>query len=98
MSNQQDYSRSRTLGTVEHLGRTLKIVRWKQDNKAWRGYLTLVYEGRAMTHDFARVADPADIEQCRAFWLRCLQSLFPNTPDGRKNFDEGIECMLSRRP
>jgi hypothetical protein len=48
----EDYSRSKTLATVEHLGETFRIVRRRFDGKPWRKYLMVLHDGVPITNEY----------------------------------------------
>jgi len=91
----EDYSRSRPLATIEHLGRRFHIVRRKFDGKPWRQYLILVYGGVAMTSDFPRGDDISDPAQVAAFYTAELARLFPDRPGERERLDDQIKLVLA---
>jgi hypothetical protein len=46
----EDYKGARILATVEHLGETFQIVRWRVNGKPWRKYMALLYGGIVMSY------------------------------------------------
>lgn len=70
----EDYSKARTLATVDHLGTTFRVVRRRLDGKHWRGYLELLCDNTPMTTNDPKCGCPL---AAAAEWKSRLERTFP---------------------
>lgn len=73
----EDYSRSRSLARVEHLGVTFDIVRRRYDGKPWRKYLVMVHEGVQIAAPFGRAEELTDPKAMADWTKNQLCRLYP---------------------
>lgn len=56
----EDYTKARTLHTIEFLGETFRVVRRRVNGKPWRKYLTLLHGNVPMVESILDTTDPIE--------------------------------------
>jgi hypothetical protein len=88
MIGREDYSRSRVLAKVEHLGLHFGIVRKRVNGKPWRKYLVLIFNGQAVASCRAETDPTAAATWVKAKFSQCFTT--------REKLDAELNNILAR--